>query len=107
MGCIQGVVENKAILVPCALVLNALLAAAVHWLLMIGGAYLCYKGFEAIKDKLTASHDDGTGQPKKTKPKTPEELAAYEKRKIAGAVRTDFILSAGISLLMPRCSNRF
>jgi predicted DNA repair protein MutK len=66
---------------------------------MIGGAYLCYEGFEAIKDKLTASRDDGTGQPKKTKPKIPEELAAYEKKKIAGAVRTDFILSAEIITL--------
>jgi len=95
----KGSLRNKAILVPCALVLNALLPAAVHWLLMIGGAYLCYEGFEAIKDKLTASRDDGTGQPKKTKPKTPEELAAYETRKIAGAVRTDFILSAEIIVI--------
>lgn len=95
----KGSLRNKAILVPCALVLNALLPAAVHWLLMIGGAYLCYEGFEAIKDKLTAGRDDDTGQPKKTKPKTPEELAAYEKRKIAGAVRTDFILSAEIIVI--------
>lgn len=95
----KGSLRNKAILVPCALVLNALLPAAVHWLLMIGGAYLCYEGFEAIKDKLTGSRGDGTGQPRKPKPKTPEELAAYEKRKIAGAVRTDFILSAEIIVI--------
>lgn len=93
----KGSLRNKAILVPCALVLNALLPAAVHWLLMIGGAYLCYEGFEAIKDKLTASRDDGAGQPRK--PKTREELAAYEKRKISGAVRTDFILSAEIIVI--------
>lgn len=66
---------------------------------MIGGVYLCYEGFEAIKDKLTGSRGDGTGQPRKPKPKTPEELAAYEKRKIAGAVRTDFILSAEIIVI--------
>ena len=72
---------------PCALVLNALLPAAVHWLLMVGGTYLCYECFEAIKDKLTASREDGTGQPRKPKPKTPEELVAYEKRKIAGAIQ--------------------
>lgn len=95
----KGSLRNKAILVPCALVLNALLPAAVHWLLMIGGAYLCYEGFEAIKDKITARREDGTGQPKKTMPKTPEELAAYEKRKVAGAVRTDFILSAEIIVI--------
>lgn len=95
----KGSLRNKAILVPCALVLNALLPAAVHWLLMIGGAYLCYEGFEAIKDKLTASRDNGIGQPRKPKSKTPEELAAYEKRKISGAVRTDFILSAEIIVI--------
>ena len=95
----KGSLRNKAILVPCALVLNALIPAAVGWLLMIGGAYLCYEGFEAIKDKLTASRDDGAGQPRKLKPKTPQELAAYEKRKISGAVRTDFILSAEIIVI--------
>lgn len=95
----KGSMRNKAILVPCALILNALLPGAVHWLLMAGGAYLCYEGFVAIKDKLTASRDDGTGQPRKPKPKTPKELAAYEKRKVAGAVRTDFILSAEIIVI--------
>ena len=85
MGCIQGSVEKQSN--PCALVLNALLPAAVHWLLMVGGTYLCYECFEAIKDKLTASREDGTGQPRTPKPKTPEELVAYEKRKIAGAIQ--------------------
>lgn len=95
----KGSLRNKAILVPSALVLNALLPAAVHWLLMVGGAYLCYEGFEAIKDKLTASREDDSGQPRKPKSKTPEELAAYENKKIAGAVRTDFILSAEIIVI--------
>ncbi|VVO40555.1 DUF808 domain-containing protein [Pseudomonas fluorescens] len=95
----KGSLRNKAILVPCALVLNALLPAAVHWLLMVGGAYLCYEGFEAIKDKLTAIRGDGTDQARKPKPKTPGEFATYEKQKVAGAVRTDFILSAEIIVI--------
>jgi len=65
----------------------------------LGGAYLCYESFEAIKDKITARRDDGTGQPKKTMPKTSEELAAYEKWKVAGVVRKDFILSAEIIVI--------
>ncbi|MBA1203290.1 DUF808 domain-containing protein [Pseudomonas capeferrum] len=99
----KGSLRNKAILVPCALILNAVLPSAVGWLLMAGGAYLCYEGFEAIKDKLgreeSAGQDDGKGKPAKTKPKTPEELAAYEKRKVSGAIRTDFILSAEIIVI--------
>lgn len=95
----KGSLKNKAILVPCALILNALLPAAVGWLLMAGGAYLCYEGFEAIKDKLSRTDVADKGAPKKVKPKSPDELAAYEKRKISGAVRTDFILSAEIIVI--------
>lgn len=94
----KGSLRNKAILVPCALILNAIFPAAVGWLLMVGGAYLCYEGFEAIQDKL--SRDKGMEETtKKVKPRSPEELAAYEKRKISGAVRTDFILSAEIIVI--------
>ncbi len=95
----KGSLKNKAILVPLALILNALLPAAVQWLLMAGGAYLCYEGFEAIKDKLFSSDAEKTVGAKQEKAKTPEEIAAFEKRKISGAVRTDFILSAEIIVI--------
>lgn len=95
----KGSLRNKAILVPCALILNALFPAAVGWLLMAGGAYLCYEGFEAIQDKLSRDRGSEEGASKKVKPQSPEELAAYEKRKILGAVRTDFILSAEIIVI--------
>lgn len=95
----KGSMRNKAILVPCALILNALLPGAVHWLLMAGGAYLCYEGFEAIKEKLTRDPSDGKGVKAQTKTKTPEELAAFERRKVSGAIRTDFILSAEIIVI--------
>lgn len=95
----KGSLKNKAILVPCALILSAVLPAAVKWLLMAGGLYLCYEGFEAIKDKFSRSEHGAKGQGKKALPKTPEELAAYEKRKVKGAIKTDFILSAEIIVI--------
>ncbi|HGA2318557.1 TPA: DUF808 domain-containing protein [Pseudomonas putida] len=95
----KGSLVNKAILVPCALLLSAFLPWSVKWLLMAGGIYLCYEGFEAIKEKLfRGSHVSNTGDAKSA-PKTKEELSAYEKRKIKGAVRTDFILSAEITII--------
>ena len=88
----KGSLKNKAILVPCALLLSAFLPAAVKWLLMAGGIYLCYEGYEAIKDKFSRK-ESGTQEPKKkVVPRTPEALAEYEKRKVKGAIKTDFIL---------------
>jgi predicted DNA repair protein MutK len=95
----KGSLKNKAILVPLALILNAVLPAAVEWLLMAGGAYLCYEGFEAIKEKISRKEEPGNRTAQKSKPKSPEELAAYEKRKVSGAIRTDFILSAEIIVI--------
>lgn len=95
----KGSLVNKAILVPCALLLSAFLPWLIKWLLMAGGVYLCYEGFEAIKDKLFGgSHKVEAGDVKPL-PKTKEELAAYEKRKTKGAIRTDFILSAEITII--------
>lgn len=95
----KGSLRNKAVLVPCAVVLSALFPAAVHWLLMAGGTYLCYEGFEAIIDKLTRDRVGSAVGTRKSKPVSPEELSAYEKRKVAGSVRTDFILSAEIIVI--------
>ncbi len=95
----KGSLKNKAILVPCALILSAVLPAAVKWLLMAGGLYLCYEGYEAIKDKFSRKGHGSAEQGKKAVPKTAEELAQYEKRKIRGAIKTDFILSAEIIVI--------
>ena len=88
----KGSLKNKAILVPCALLLSAFLPAAVKWLLMAGGVYLCYEGYEAIKDKFSRKASGAQEAKKKAVPRTPEALAEYEKRKIKGAIKTDFIL---------------
>ncbi|WP_313740413.1 DUF808 domain-containing protein [Pseudomonas sp.] len=95
----KGSLLNKAILVPCALLLNAFAPWSVKWLLMAGGIYLCYEGFEAIKEKLQRGGEEAEAREAKAVPKTPEALAAYEKRKVKGAIRTDFILSAEITVI--------
>lgn len=77
----KGSAVNKAILVPIALLLSALLPWLVTPLLMLGGAYLCFEGFEKLVHKK-GEHE--------------EKAAASEKDRIKGAIRTDFVLSAEI-----------
>lgn len=67
----KGLLKNKAILAPCALVLSAVLPAAVKWLLMAGGIYLCYEGYEAIKDKCSRDGHGPEEEGRKAIPKTP------------------------------------
>ncbi|MGK3990985.1 DUF808 domain-containing protein [Sorangium sp. So ce136] len=95
----KGSLLNKAILVPAALAISAVMPWAVTPLLMVGGAFLCYEGFEKIAHKLLHSdHDDEAHHAELVQalsdPKI--DVVAYEKEKIKGAVRTDFILSAEI-----------
>ncbi|MBS0968209.1 DUF808 domain-containing protein [Chimaeribacter arupi] len=96
----KGSLLNKAILVPLALLISAFIPWAITPLLMIGGAYLCYEGFEKIAEKFfhgkEAAHE---AAPRANAPKTQEELLALEKKKVKGAVRTDFILSAEIIVI--------
>lgn len=97
-GVAKGSFLNKLILVPLALVISAFAPWAITPLLMIGGAYLCYEGVEKVmhsfhKDKSQESADARQQRLQKEIEKDP---AAYEKKKIKGAVRNDFILSAEI-----------
>lgn len=87
----KGSLRNKLlILLPIALALSALLPQAITPLLMIGGAYLCFEGAEKLIEKFTgATHGETLDGPI-------EDPAAFEKARISGAVRTDFILSAEI-----------
>ena len=95
----KGSLINKLILVPAALAISAWLPWAVTPLLMVGGAYLCFEGFEklvhkylhrgdapAVKGNAEGAVLDGQNI----------DLVAMEKDKVRGAVRTDFILSAEI-----------
>ena len=92
----KGSLRNKAILVPAALAVSALVPWLVRPLLMLGGCYLCHEGFEKV------AH---LGQP----PDSAERLVrlaeagadplVVERQQIQGAIRTDFILSAEIITL--------
>jgi predicted DNA repair protein MutK len=95
----RGSFVNKAILVPAALAISAFAPWAVTPLLMVGGAFLCYEGFEKLAHKLlrSRSFDDAHRQELARALANPDaDLCAIEKDKIKGAVRTDFILSAEI-----------
>jgi uncharacterized protein len=98
----RGSAINKAILVPAGLVISALIPWAVTPLLMIGGAFLCYEGFEKIAHKLFhGKAEDEPHEAELTHARTDSaaDLMAIEKDKIEGAVRTDFILSAEIIVI--------
>lgn len=94
----KGSLRNKVILVPAALAISEFAAWAVTPLLMIGGAYLCYEGFEKIAHRFL--HDEGEEEHRKQIARAVEDptidLVTVEKERIKGAVRTDFILSAEI-----------
>ena len=95
----RGSLRNKAILVPAALLISTFAPWAITPLLMLGGAYLCYEGFEKIAHRLFHGkrHEArGPTAPVVGEPMAPADVTAMEKTKIEGAVRTDFILSAEI-----------
>ena len=93
----KGSLVNKIILIPAAIVIGGFMPQLVTPLLMLGGAYLCFEGAEKVLHRLFGGHRETH---KKEKPViTPENAATEEKRKIRGAVRTDFILSAEIIVI--------
>ena len=99
-GVFKGSLVNKLILVPAALLISWLAPWLVVPLMMVGGAYLCYEGFEKVIEKLFHAHArpdlEARAQAVLASGETPREM---EKKKIRGAVRTDFILSAEIIVL--------
>ena len=87
-----GSVKNKlVILLPALLALNYFLPVAITPLLMLGGAYLCFEGAEKVFHMLFPHGDDAVEEAFDTK-----DPAHLEEEKIAGAIKTDFILSAEI-----------
>lgn len=95
----KGSALNKLILVPLALAISAFAPWAVTPLLMAGGLFLCFEGFEKLAHKfLHSRHEDEAHRAELVQAVADPaiDLVAYEKDKIKGAVRTDFILSAEI-----------
>ena len=95
----KGSLLNKCILVPAALLIGAFANWLITPLLMVGGAFLCYEGFEKLAHRyLPGAKDDAAHKAELTaallNPQV--DLVALERDKIKGAVRTDFILSAEI-----------
>jgi predicted DNA repair protein MutK len=96
-----GSLKNKAILVPAALAISAFAPWAITPLLMVGGLYLCFEGFEKIAHSLLHRAEDEHHKHELHEAlANPDiDLVALEKDKIKGAVRTDFILSAEIIVI--------
>lgn len=97
-----GSFKNKLILVPAALLLNALAPWAVLPLLMLGGFYLCLEGMEKIAHHWLHKPQDDQAEHRRELAAVadPEvDLVAFEREKIRGAIRTDFVLSAEIIII--------
>ena len=95
----KGSFINKLILVPAALAISAFAPWAVTPLLMVGGAFLCFEGFEKLAHKFMHSAPEQAAERAALTAAVANpqvDLLALEKDKIKGAVRTDFILSAEI-----------
>ena len=95
----KGSLLNKVILVPAALILSLTLPWIITPLLMLGGAYLCFEGFEKLAHAFLhrADHPDNLEDELLQALADPAvDLVALEKDKIKGAIRTDFVLSAEI-----------
>ncbi len=97
----KGSFVNKLILVPAALLISAFAPRLIVPLLMIGGLYLCFEGFEKVFHKWLHTPEDKQHQEvvRAAVKDTTIDLVALEKTRIKGAIRTDFILSAEIVVI--------
>lgn len=97
----KGSLLNKAILVPAALAISAFAPWLIAPLLMLGGAFLCFEGFEKLAHRFLHGKEEAGHRDEVVKALADPEvdLVALEKDKIKGAVRTDFILSAEIIVI--------
>jgi len=98
-GVARGSAVNKLILVPAALAISAFLPWLITPLLMLGGAFLCYEGAEKLAHRFLHSRGEAAAEHAaltQAAASSAEDLVAFERDKIKGAVRTDFILSAEI-----------
>lgn len=97
----KGSAVNKAILVPAALLISALLPWAIAPLLMLGGAFLCFEGVEKLLHKWLHGKEDAQHHDKHVQALKQDsaQVVNVEREKIRGAIRTDFILSAEIIVI--------
>jgi hypothetical protein len=98
----KGSAVNKLILVPAALAISAFIPVLITPLMMIGGGYLVYEGMEKVLHRFLHSREEDAAHHEELVQAVADEdvdLVQYEKDKIKGAIRTDFILSAEIIVL--------
>jgi predicted DNA repair protein MutK len=98
----KGSFVNKLILVPAALAISAVASWAVTPLLMIGGAFLCFEGFEKLAHSFAVRRGADEAHHRELVQALDQpaiDVLALERDKIKGAVRTDFILSAEIVVI--------
>jgi hypothetical protein len=98
----KGSAINKLILVPCALLLSAFVPWIITPLLMLGGAFLCYEGFEKVAHTLlhAEAEDEAEHQKRLGAVMDPDvDMVEFEQQRIKGAIRTDAILSAEIIVI--------
>ena len=95
----KGSFVNKLILVPLALLISVIAAWLINPLLMIGGLFLCYEGVEKVVHMLHHKKAQTVEEASESLQQLEIDLDKFEKEKIKGAVRTDFILSAEIVVI--------
>lgn len=98
----KGSLLNKMILVPAALAVSYFIPWLITPLLMLGGLFLCFEGFEKIAHTFLHSNEDKEAHRHELKAaieNTEVDMVEFEKQKINGAIRTDFILSAEIIVI--------
>lgn len=97
-GVAKGSFVNKIILVPLALLISAFIPWAITPLLMLGGAFLCFEGVEKVLHSLEARKhkEDPAQRQQRLQTLADRDPLAFERDKVRGAIRTDFILSAEI-----------
>lgn len=96
---LKGSLLNKLILVPAAMLISVLIPWLITPLLMLGGGFLCFEGFEKIVHKWLHNSDEEKSEHQarlQALAQDRADMVSFEKKKIQGAIRTDFILSAEI-----------
>ncbi|MDO6747626.1 DUF808 domain-containing protein [Gilvimarinus sp. 1_MG-2023] len=95
----KGSLLNKIILVPAAMLISVFIPWLITPLLMLGGSFLCFEGFEKVVHKWLHSDTQQSEEHQarlQNLAQTDADMVTFETKKIKGAIRTDFILSAEI-----------
>jgi predicted DNA repair protein MutK len=98
----KGSAKNKLIIVPTALLISAVAPWAIVPILMVGGAFLCFEGFEKVVHKLLHGKEKVEEEHREEMQALADpavDMVAFEKERIKGAIRTDVILSAEIIVI--------